>query len=292
MVTDLDTRARRAATAIHAAVEGAEPRLLHQRPDRRLRAVWVLAALLIGSAVGLALTGEQSRPSEPSVSTSTTETAPATTMASTTTTARPVAPVSPATTPAALPDNIPPPLVITYPADGSETSEKVIEFAGTTEPGASVRSGPYQAEVDGSGVWRLVLVLSEGWNTARFTAQDHAGNESEATVTVRYSPVEASTTTEPPTTTTEEKQLAAFEAYATFGSCAEEPPYDVYYGRGQPGSTVVVKSEYGGGETLVNQEGDWELKVFFEGMTPGQTIVVKARDEFGREKLLEFTFQP
>lgn len=295
MPADLDTRARRAALAIHTAVEATQPRLLHRdkAPRRRLRLLSALAVLLVGSAVGLALVMEPVPGPESTTSVPPPATAPtvSTTMPSTTTAAPPAAPPPPttATTP---PDTTPPSLVITHPEDGSETSERVVEFVGTTEPGATVQSGRYQAEVDPSGVWRLVLVLSEGWNTARFTAQDEAGNLSQASVRVRYSPLEVTTTTESPTTTTDSKELAPFEAYATFGACAEDPPFDIYYGTGHPGSTVRVDSEYGSGETLVDQSGAWELKVFFEGMTPGQTIMVKASDQYGRKHLFEFTYQP
>ncbi|HKX76147.1 MAG TPA: hypothetical protein VJR05_12255 [Acidimicrobiia bacterium] len=300
MPVDLDTRARRAALAIHTAVEAAQPRLLHRAKTlrKRLRLVSALAVLLAGSAVGLALVTEPFPGPQSTTSVPPTAIVPrmSTTMPPTTTTAPLAAPTPPTTDTTqpdtTQPDTTPPSLVITHPEDGSETSERVIEFVGTTDPGATVQSGRYQAEVDPSGVWRLVLVLSEGWNTARFTAQDEAGNLSQASVRVRYLPVEATTTTESPTTTTESKELAPFEAYPTFGACAEDPPFDIYYGTGHPGSTVRVDSEYGSGETLVDPSGAWELKVFFEGMTPGQTIVVKASDQYGRKHLFEFTYQP
>jgi hypothetical protein len=117
-------------------------------------------------------------------------------------------------------------------------------------------------------------------NTATFVAVDEAGNEASATVAPVY---------EPPVTTTKPKgEVAAFKAYFTFGECAEKPPYDVYYGKGEPGTTVKVISEFGAGETTVGANGDWELRVEFPSAPLGKVFSVKVKDSLGRHQYFEF----
>lgn len=126
--------------------------------------------------------------------TSTTE-APTTTEGTTTT----EAPTTVAAAPAA--DTTPPPLRITSHDDGDTVTDRVVTFRGTTEPGARVASGPFDATVDGDGAWSLQLVLAPGDNGALFTARDAAGNATEVRIVVTYTPP-TTTTTRPPTTTT------------------------------------------------------------------------------------------
>jgi hypothetical protein len=186
-----------------------------------------------------------------------------------------------------LVDTTPPVLIISSPAEGAELADRSIRFAGITEPGARVVAGPYQATVDSEGGWYIDLVLSEGANTARFRAVDAYGNETTATVTVYLS--SPATTTEPATPTTKVEELAAFDANLTWGSRNIEPPYDEYFGTGQPGSEVVVQSEYGSGATVVQEDGTWYLKVEFPQAPPGLTFLVKVRDQYGRQEAFEFT---
>ena len=291
MSLDLDDRARRAAENLKAAVDQA-PLLLANRtshPKRRLaaalRPAWIAAALILGSAVGFALV------IEPTVVEPTSSTA--TTVRETTTTATTLA-VPTTSTPTTIgeptEDLTPPLLSITSPEDGATLSERVVEFAGITEPRAVVTAGPYEAPVDQVGNWKITLVLSDGANRARFVAHDAAGNETTVVITVFHSP--PVTTTAPSTTTTTEKVLAEFGANATFGSCSEEPPFDIYYGVGEPGSTVYVESPYGSGSTTVNGEGDWEIQVFFPQAPPEEGFLVKVMDQFGRKKNFEFVYLP
>lgn len=307
MTHDLDTRARRAASGLQAAVAATDLQSVPPgvKPRRRallmvLRPAWVAALLLLGSAVGLALVLDSSPPTTtnppPAPATSVVITTPSTVAPDpappTSAAAVPVAPTTTATTttPTTIaPDLEPPPLQITSPEDGAELAEKTVTFAGTTEPGARVFAGKYEAEVDASGEWRIVLVLQEGSNVARFVARDAAGNESEASTTVYY--------VLPPTTTTttaekEEGKETQFTAYATFGSCAETPPYDVYYGTGVPGSLIEVGSEYGSGVVEVGPEGHWEIKVIFAEAVPGKAFKVTVTDEFGHKAQFEFVHTP
>ena len=52
-------------------------------------------------------------------------------------------------------DVTPPPLTITSPADGARFDVTTISFEGTTEPGADVAAGRWQADVDASGRWAI-----------------------------------------------------------------------------------------------------------------------------------------
>lgn len=292
MHTDLDARARQAAANLktsvhHASLELSPPaaRVRQRQPVGRI--AWVLAALVFTSAIGLAMVVA---PPEGPVASATTSTTQPPTPTTSTAPAPTAAPTPPPPTVEAAPvatlDTTPPPLTITMPIDGSESPHKTIEFGGTTEPGAQVFGGPYQATVDSAGNWRLVLVLSPGDNTARFTARDGAGNESQASVSVRY------VAPAPTTTTTAKAEVAPFDAYAKFGFCSEPDHFDVYYGTGEPGSKVQVYSEYGQGSVVVGDQGQWELTVFFAGLEAEQTISVKVFDEFGRKKTFDFTYKP
>lgn len=304
MSRDLDTRARRAASNLRDAMSDAQLSSVPPGTRRRRRALiavlrpaWVVALLLVGSAVGLAMVLDSSPAPTPTteapmptttvvvtttvVPTVTTEPAPPTTAAA-------VVPVAPTTTEAK--DTEPPPLAITSPENGAEFEEKTITFAGTTEPGARVFAGKYEADVDGEGNWHIALILSEGKNVARFVARDQAGNEADASVTVYYvSPTTTTTKPEPPTT---EKELAAFTANFTYGSCSTYPPFDFYYGTGEPGSRVEVTSEYGSKTVEVGAEGGWEAEVAFETAPAGTPFGVRIADQYGRVVEFEFVYTP
>ncbi|MGF1668359.1 MAG: hypothetical protein ACFCVC_19025, partial [Acidimicrobiia bacterium] len=205
---------------------------------------------------------------------------------------------APATTATTL-DTTPPPITITDPADGTETEEPRITFRGSTEPGASVFAGDFEATVAADGTWSIVLVLSPGETTARFVAVDAAGNEASASVTVTLIVPEPETTTtttkpkdDPATTTTTkpaQEEVAPFTAVASFGVCAEVPPWDIYSGTGQPGTVVQITSPYGSGSTVVGSGGTWEVKVFFPDAPIGKPFDVTVKDELGRNKSFGFT---
>ena len=286
MSLDLDTRARRAAENLKALVDAAPLATpARRRPARRWRAT-AGAVLVVAASTAAAAVVLDTIPSPDALPVQTAPTTPTTTSATVPTTTAVTG--LPATV-----DATPPALAITYPADGAVLADKVVTFRGTTEPGAAVFAGPYQAEVGPDGSWSLVLVLSEGSNRVRFQAWDAAGNRAAAEVTVVWAPPTTttsspSTTTKAPTTTTK-TQPADFAAFATFGECSESPPYDIYYGVGEPGTKVSVKSKYGGGSAEVGADGKWEVTVFFPDAPLGEPILVTVADEFGRQKTFEFT---
>jgi Glucodextranase, domain B len=108
----------------------------------------------------------------------------------------------PSTVAKAPADTTPPALSITSPDDGATVDDHVVTFEGTTEPGASVSSGPYAANVDDDGHWSLMLVVADGPNGALFTATDDAGNTTSKRIVVYHDAPATTTTTKPATTTT------------------------------------------------------------------------------------------
>lgn len=66
--------------------------------------------------------------------------------------------------------------------------------------------------------------------------------------------------TDPPTT--EPKYVLL--AYQMYGSCSENPPYDVFYGTTKPGAKVVIESLYSNRiEVYANELGEFEVRVDF-----------------------------
>ncbi len=140
-------------------------------------------------------------------------TAPATTAPPTTappTTEQQAAATTAATTPPTTKpgDTTPPPITITSPRDKANVTDRLVTFSGTSEPGATVVSGPYAATMSDDGSWTIKLAVSDGANGAKFTATDDAGNTATASIVVYYdeptttTTTPATTTTKPATTTT------------------------------------------------------------------------------------------
>ncbi len=80
-----------------------------------------------------------------------------------------------------------------------------------------------------------------------------------------------------------------FTANQQYGSCTENPPYDVFWGTGVPGTAVEVGSAYGSGRAEVGEGGNWEMKVFFETAPVGQPFEVVVADSLGNAKGFSFT---
>ncbi len=293
MSTSLDDRARNAADGLHRAVAhvaidesripGA-PKVRSFVPGRSpawSMAAGALVAVLVIAGVSMIRSPEVVAPISEITPTSVPVTsAPPVTEPSPTTPGI----VPPATAPApatTVADTEPPLIEITFPKPGFVSEEKTFTFEGVTEPGAAVYAGPYEATVDADGSWKITLILSEGSTTATFVAEDAAGNKASASVVVGYEkPVVSTTTTEKP--------VKEFTAHNTYGSCELDPPYDVYYGTGQPGTKITVTSEYGSGSTIVGEGGEWELKVFFPEAPAGKGFVVTVSDASGSKKTFEF----
>jgi hypothetical protein len=124
-------------------------------------------------------------------------------------------------------DTTPPELRILHPVDGQIFDTTDVVFEGVTEPGARVFAGPYEADVNDEGGWRIVLILSSGSNHATLKATDAAGNVSQASVSVIYAPPQ-----EPPKEAEEPKGWE-FSAHQVYGECSENHPIRCLLRNGQ-----------------------------------------------------------
>jgi hypothetical protein len=193
-------------------------------------------------------------------------------------------------------DTTPPDIEILYPENGQVFEKREVVFEGITEPGARVYAGDREADVSEEGGWRIVLVLEKGENLVTITAVDASENHATDTVTVVYRAPEQpkeepkeEPKDQPKEEPKEEPHEWEFSANQVYGECSESPPFDVFHGTGKPGSVIHVQSEYGNGQREVGGEGGWEIKVIFEGAPVGQTFAVTVYDDFGHEKVFEFT---
>jgi hypothetical protein len=78
----------------------------------------------------------------------------------------------------------------------------------------------------------------------------------------------------PPPPATPPAASVDFSASAAFGSCADDPPFDVYSGSANPGSTVTISSPFGGGTARADEHGYWEETVHFQGAPLNETFSV------------------
>ncbi len=85
---------------------------------------------------------------------------------------------------------------------------------------------------------------------------------------------------------TEEK--VDFTANQVYGSCGEENPYDVFHGTATPGTVIHVLSEFGSGETVADESGHWEIRVYFPEAPFNQEFQVKVKASTGEYKYFGF----
>jgi hypothetical protein len=194
-------------------------------------------------------------------------------------------------------DTVAPRIQILSPDAESRVKTASVIVVGLTEPGAKV-TYPNDRVIDvaDDGMWSTEVRLDAGENVLSFTATDEAGNQATASVTVFRvvdppRPTTTTTTTKPTDTTTTTSKAPVewvFAAHSTYGSCSENPAYDVYYGTGKPGTQIIISSEYGGGMTEVAENGEWSLKVFFPEAPQELTFPVKVKDFTGERVVFEF----
>lgn len=79
-----------------------------------------------------------------------------------------------------------------------------------------------------------------------------------------------------------------FTANQKYGSCGEEIPYDVFYGKADAGERIWVESPYGSGVAEANKDGHWEIKVKFPEAPPGKVFEVVVEAEHGGRKVFTF----
>lgn len=310
-MTTLDTFARSAATAVTESVADVRAPIAGVGAATTSAAAWrMFRYAAAGAAAGAAVVAVLVV-APPTQDESTQETTPPTTVAVTTTMPTNVTPttignaetpptipapnteapvvVPPATEePPAAADVEPPLLKVLSPSDGEHLETKSVAFAGVTEPGATVMaSGKFAANVGADGSWRIDLLLTPGANGVVFVASDDAGNTSEVRMTVYYD-VEEPPEDPPKDTTTTTKATWEFSASQKYGSCSEPVPYDEFFGKAKPSSTVTISSEFGGGSTVADKDGNYWVKVEFPSAPFAQVFSVKVKDEFGNKKTFEF----
>ncbi len=183
-------------------------------------------------------------------------------------------------------DTVAPDIAVTYPAEGQRFETKTITFEGETEPNAIVTAGPYEADVDAEGNWRITLILSAGKNTVTFKARDAAGNLGSDSVIVYYdAPAPAQPKEDKPPASS-----VGFTANQENSRTEWDPPYAYYNGTAQPGSKITILSDYGSATHQVGDSGEWRQKVWFEAAPVGtKTWVVTVKDSLGNKKSFEFT---
>jgi len=170
-------------------------------------------------------------------------------------------------------DTTPPPLEILFPENNQRFEDEVLAFEGTTEPGARVFGGAYEADVDADGNWRIVLILSPGGNLVTFTAKDAAGNVTTESVKVYLDVPEV------------DKEFSAHQKWEVVDG---SPAKNKYYGTGTPGTTVWVGSEYGDGSGKINEKGEWAFYVEFPSAPCNKSFQVVVENESNRR---EFTMK-
>jgi len=168
----------------------------------------------------------------------------------------------------------PPKFEILWPHDGAVVDDEKIAFEGITTPGARVFAGPWEADVNDDGGWRIVLYLEPGVNKATLYAESDGG-VSEDSVTVTR--VVADEPKDEPKDDPKEEPTYELVAYQQYGDCEEPEPYDVFWGETAPGATVIILSEYGSKEVVAGPEGGWETVVYFPEAPYGVEFQVKVK---------------
>ena len=170
-------------------------------------------------------------------------------------------------------DNDPPDFAILHPENGQHFEKKEVVFEGKVEPGAKVHAGPFVADVNDDGRWRLVLVLEKGENHILISAVDAAGNESVEDITVYY---------EAPKPKPVDKEFTAHQKWGE-----NDQAEDIFWGTGIAGDKVWIVSEYGTTTTYVNEKGNWEVMAKWHEVPNNTEIGIVIEASNGRK---EFSF--
>ena len=157
-----------------------------------------------------------------------------------------------------------------------ESHEPFEKFYGTGTPGMGVLAqsefGTEDARVGENGEWYLPIEFSGLTETKTFPITISTTEGFSGTYWFTYV-----------------AKVHEFSANQKYGSCSENPPYDVFWGTGIPGSVVEIGSPYGSARIEVGTGGWWEKKVFFETAPVGETFEVVVGDSLGNVKTFTFT---
>ncbi|MFP5309456.1 MAG: hypothetical protein ACLGIR_07755 [Actinomycetes bacterium] len=201
-----------------------------------------------------------------------------------------------------------PSVTILAPADGSTQGSKEVALEGTATPGARVHVGPWEADVDADGRWRLVLVLAKGTTTITVVAETDAG-EARDTVTVTYAPPVAAPKPAPkPGSETGSKTgsktgsgtkdggttpgATTFSASQDASVAEGDPPSMTYRGTAPAGAAVKVFSDWGHTVTTAGSDGRWVATLTLSGAPYGEhrtTVWAKLKDQPDVNRSFELT---
>lgn len=154
----------------------------------------------------------------------------------------------------------------------AENHEPWTKFFGTGIPGTRISAtSPYgsaETEIGKTGEWHL-KVWFEAPAGATFEVQvtNSAGYQGTFAVTILAS---------------------TFEVTQLYGTCAEDPPYDVFTGRTAPNTWVKAWSEFGSAKVVSNADGWFELKVYFDNAPYDVPFAVHVGDALGDTKSFSF----
>jgi hypothetical protein len=88
-------------------------------------------------------------------------------------------------------DNKPPELTVNSPADGSSffgSTERQITIQGVTEAGCQILINDRIVSVDDEGNFQFTTTLNDGSNTFNIKSTDQAGNSTEKSISLNFSP--------------------------------------------------------------------------------------------------------
>ncbi len=164
--------------------------------------------------------------------------------------------------------------------EASDDDPPVNHYWGTATPGTGIvvmsEHGSSRTEANGDGVWETTVVFEGAPHAQKFKVVVESGDGGRAEFWMKvYDP-------------THEEEPAKFTANQKYGSCNEDPPYDVFWGTATPLAKISVKSEYGAGTTTANEAGHWELRVDFPEAPVGEVFGVVVRSSDGG--VADFTF--
>lgn len=150
-------------------------------------------------------------------------------------------------------------------------------FHGTAKPGAGIvvesEYGSGRTEADAEGHWEIKVTFPEAPVGKGFKVVVESTDGGRAVFEFVHKG---------------DKTEHEFTANQKYGSCGEDVPYDVFWGRADAGERIWVESPYGSGVTEAGPEGHWEIKVEFPEAPKGKVFEVVVEAENGGRKVFTF----
>ncbi len=165
-----------------------------------------------------------------------------------------------------------------------------IKVRGVISTNATVKVNGVKATVNDDLTWYAWIGLEPGWNRIVAVAFNDFGETKDVVEIFRVT-----------------KETVEFTANQVYGSCGEEIPYDVFWGRADagekiwiespydvfhgtaiPGTVIHVLADFGSGETVTDETGHWELRVEFPEAPYFKEFQVKVKASTGEYKYFSF----